>query len=250
MQDISLPDIREGQIIDNIRVSAEEKYTIPPPRYNPSTLLRLMEEQGIGTKATRADIIDTLSRRGYVNGEHITITELGLAVIDVLKDYSPQMLSVEMTRRLEHDMDRIQFGDLREEQVLSETIDFLRPVLEKFKGMEKLIGTTLGEALQKIEMKSRTMGACPVCRTGELVIIRSKKTGKRFAGCTNYRNAKCSFSAPLPQRGEIEITGKKCQVCGFPTIIIKTKSRRPWQLCINTKCERNPITRLKPASTE
>jgi DNA topoisomerase-1 len=250
MGDISLPDIREGQIIDNIRLSAEERYTSAPPRYNPSTLLRLMEDQGIGTKATRADIIDTLSRRGYVNGEHITITELGLAVIDVLKEYSPQMLSVEMTRRLEHDMERIQFGDIRGEQVLSETIDFLRPVLEKFKGMEKPIGATLGEALQKAEKKSRTIGACPVCRTGELVIIRSKKTGKRFIGCTNYRNAECNFSAPLPQRGEIEITGRNCQVCGFPTIVVKTKGRRPWQLCINMKCERNPITRLRRANTE
>nr|MDO8134277.1 DNA topoisomerase I [Candidatus Njordarchaeum guaymaensis] len=249
-EEISLPEIRKGQIIDNIKVSVEEKFTNPPPRYNPSTLLRLMEEQGIGTKATRAETIDTLSRRGYVTGERITMTELGLTVIDILKDYSPQVLSVEMTRQLEQDMERIQFGELRGEQVLSKAVDFLKPVLGKFKEMEKIIGIALDEALQTVARKSKTVGACPVCQTGKLVVIRSRMTGKRFIGCTNYRKGQCKFSAPMPQRGELETTEKKCQVCGFPMIIVRTKGRRPWQLCINTKCERNPISRLKPTNKE
>jgi DNA topoisomerase-1 len=249
-EEISLPDMKEGQLLDNIEVAIQEKFSNPPPRYNPSTLLTLMEVQGIGTKATRAEIIDTLYRRGYVTGERISITELGLALMDVLRDYSPQLLSVEMTRQLEQDMGRIQSGETREEDVLSKTLGFLKPILGDFKKMENAIGATLDKALQRISGKSRAIGACRVCRTGELVVIRSRTTGKRFIGCTNYRKGECSFSSPLPQKGELETTGKTCKVCGFPIIIIRTKGRRPWQLCINMKCEKNPISRIRPTSTE
>jgi DNA topoisomerase-1 len=235
--EILLPQIREGQILEITECTAQEKHTSPPPRYNPSTLLKLMEEQEIGTKATRAEIIDTLSQRGYVTGQQITITDLGLAVVDVLGKYASQVLSVEMTRDLEQDMEGIQSGKLKKEEVLSTAIDFLRPILEKFKATEKTIGTELDEALQSVIRKSATIGVCPVCKSGELMIIRSRKTGKRFIGCTSYRNGKCSFSAPVPQTGVIQTTEKKCQVCGFPIIVIRIRGKRAWQLCVNPKCE-------------
>jgi DNA topoisomerase-1 len=235
--EILLPDIREGQILKITECTSEEKHTSPPPRYNPSTLLKLMEEQEIGTKATRAEIIDTLSQRGYVTGEHITITDLGLAVVDVLGKYASQVLSVEMTRDLEQDIEGIQSGKLKKEEVLSTAVDFLKPILEKFKATEKTIGTELDEALQSVIRKSATIGICPVCKTGELMIIRSRKSGKRFIGCTSYRNGKCNFSAPIPQTGVLQPTEKKCQVCGFPIIAVKIRGRRPWQLCVNPKCE-------------
>jgi DNA topoisomerase-1 len=245
--EILLPEIREGQILEITECTAEEKHTSPPPRYNPSTLLELMEEQEIGTKATRAEIIDTLSRRGYVTGEHITITDLGFAVVDVLRKYASQVLSVEMTRDLEQDMEKIQSGKLKKEEVLSTAIDFLRPVLEKFKATEKAIGTELYEALQSVIRKSVAIGICPVCKTGELMIIRSRKTGKRFIGCTSFRNGTCSFSAPVPQTGVIQTTEKKCQICGFPIIVVRMKGKRPWQLCINNKCEGKSKLKAKAA---
>lgn len=83
--------------------------------------------------------------------------------------------------------------------------------------------------------EERTLGQCPVCRTGKIIIIRSRKTGKRFAGCSNYRDG-CRASAPLPQRGSIRAAAKACSKCGWPVVYVRTW-RRPWRLCINTQCD-------------
>jgi DNA topoisomerase-1 len=244
-EETSLPKIGLGQVIENIKEHIEERFTKPPSRYNPSTLLKLMEEQEIGTKATRAEIIDTLNRRGYVSGDKVGITTLGFAIVDVLRNHSPQILSVDMTRQLEADMEKIQFGEARGEEVISRTVGFLDPLLKNFKAKEKEIGIALDEALKESLRKSSTLGNCPVCKTGELVVIRSRKTGKRFVGCTNYRDGNCRFSAPIPQSGTIQVTGRRCRSCGFPTIIIRLKGRRPWQLCINLDCKKNGRNEVK-----
>jgi DNA topoisomerase-1 len=236
-KEILLPNITEGEILRCIECEAQERHTNPPPRFNASTLLSLMEEQGIGTKATRAEIIDTLVRRGYISGNQIKITDLGFAVVDVLRRCLPQVLSVEMTRNLEGNMEKIQSGELKEDEVLSSVICFLEPVLEEFKTKETAIGKELHNALQESTMESLIIGACPVCKTGELTIIRSRKTGKRFIGCTNYKNGTCSFSAPIPQAGTIQTTDKKCQTCGFPAVLVRFRGKRVWRLCINPKCE-------------
>ncbi|WXG43082.1 MAG: DNA topoisomerase I [Promethearchaeati archaeon SRVP18_Atabeyarchaeia-1] len=243
--DVLLPEIRVGQIIENIEASKVDKFTGPPPRYNPGTLLRLMEEQEIGTKATRAEIIDTLNRRGYVTGEQVVITDLGFAIVDVLRKYSPEILSVDTTRQLERDIERIQFGEIKGPEVISRTISFLEPVLQEFKARETVIGTALNEALRESLRKSSTIGPCPACKAGELMVIRSRKTGKRFVGCTNYQNGGCRFTAPLPQSGVVQPTFKKCPSCQFPIVIVKLKGRKPWQLCINPECETKTRTRAK-----
>ena len=165
------------------------------------------------------------------------VTDLGFAVIDVLRRYLPQVLSVQMTRTLEGNMEKIQSGELKEEEALSQVISFLNPLLQEFKSMETTIGKELYQALQNSTKESLKIGTCPACKTGELTIIRSRKTGKRFIGCTNYPSGTCNFSAPIPQSGIIQATGKGCQTCGFPTILVRYKGKRVWRLCINTKCE-------------
>jgi DNA topoisomerase-1 len=141
-------------------------------------------------------------------------------------------------------MERIQFGETSGQEVISKAIDFLDPVLQKLRATETTIGAALDEALQKSLRKSRTIGPCPVCKSGELVVIRSRSTGKRFVGCSNYQKGQCRFSAPLPQSGTLQLTEKKCQACGFPIVIVRMRGKWPWYLCVNTKCERN--TRNKP----
>jgi DNA topoisomerase-1 len=235
--EIQLPPLKEDQILQCTECLAEEKHTNPLPRYNPSTLLSLMEDEGIGTKATRAEIIDTLSHRGYITGDQINVTDLGFTVVNILRKYLPEVLSVKMTRSLEQDMEKIQSGESKEEEVLSRVTGFLTPVLHEFKRTEATIGRELHDALQKSAKKSFIIGACPACKTGELTIVRSRKTGKRFIGCSNYRNATCSFTAPIPQSGVIQTTEKKCNICGSPTIIVRFRGRRPWRICVNTKCE-------------
>ncbi len=137
-EETSLPPMKEGQKVSVKRVILENKFTNPPPRYNPSSLLRKMEEEEIGTKATRAGIIQTLYDRKYIREEKIVVTDLGFEVIDVLKKYCPTVVSSELTRNLEERMNEIQQGRETRENVLHEAIEILKPVTMKLKEKEKI----------------------------------------------------------------------------------------------------------------
>jgi DNA topoisomerase-1 len=131
-----LPLLEEGQTVPVREVSHKEMHTMPPPRYNPSSLLREMETKELGTKATRAAIIDILFERGYVAGERIAATALGRGVFETLQQYCPKLVSVELTRQLEHEMDAIQQGTITKEHVISEATDTLKKILMDFKQNE------------------------------------------------------------------------------------------------------------------
>jgi len=237
VEDKEFPSLQEEQEIQVVEVKLEERYTAPPPRYNPKSLLNLMEANQIGTKATRAEIIDTLYARHYITGKQIELTDLGFSVVSVLSTYCPSVLSVNLTRKLEEEMSKIELQEKSRQEVLIDAIEKLIPILENFKRKELEIGAALEEALAKVNRKHFVLGVCPICG-GELKIIKSRKSHKRFVGCSNYWNNKCNFSAPLPQSGIIEPTGKTCPKCGFPTVIIRRPKRRPQELCVNWQnCE-------------
>ena len=235
-KEVVLPALKIGRKIPIRKVEAPRKLTRPPPRFNPGSLLGLMEREGIGTKATRSDIIDTMFKRGYVDGREIGVTDLGFTVVESLDRIVPEILSVEMTRRLEEDIEEIRVGKAKAEAVVEEAIRVLGPALSEFKLNEESIGTAINEALLRASRKGVTLGACPVCDTGEIRVITSKQTGKRFAGCANYFQGSCDASYPLPQKGKIQATGRKCSVCGAPRIRVLRRRRRPWDLCINIDC--------------
>jgi DNA topoisomerase-1 len=228
--------MKEGQKVSVKRVILEDKFTNPPSRYNPSSLLRRMEKEEIGTKATRAGIIQTLHNRKYVREERIVVTDLGFEVIDVLKKYCPTVVSIELTRKLEERMNEIQQGKETRENVLRGTIEILKPVTEKLKEKEQVIGERLSQAMQKAKLEERIIGSCPICQNGKLVILRSKKTGKRFAGCTNYFEGTCKTAFPLPQKGLAKPSGRACRSCGWPTVQVWLKGKRVWNLCLNPQC--------------
>ncbi len=231
-----LPPMKERQKVSVKRVILEDKFTQPPPRYNPSSLLRKMEKEEIGTKATRAGIIQTLYDRKYVYEERIMVTDLGFKVIEVLKKYCPTVVSPELTRKLEEKMSEIQQRKETKENVLLNAIEILKPVTEKLKEKEKVIGAQLTQALKKSALDEKTIGACPTCHDGKLVIVYSRKTGKRFVGCTNYFEGKCKTAFPLPQRGSVKPTGNVCKSCGSPTVRVWMRGKRPWNLCLNPEC--------------
>jgi DNA topoisomerase-1 len=235
-KDESLPPMKEGQKVSVKRVVLEDKFTKPPSRYNPSSILRRMEEEEIGTKATRAGIIQTLQNRKYIREERIVITELGFKVVDVLEKYCPIVVSPELTRKLEERMNKIQQGKETREKVLKATVEILKPVTEKLKEKERIIGAQLSQAIKKARLEEKIIGACPICQNGNLVILRSKETGKRFVGCTNYFEGKCRTSFPLPQKGLVKPLVNVCKSCGWPTVRIWIKRKRPWNLCVNPKC--------------
>jgi len=235
-KDVPLPKISENQLIPVTNIEAVKQSTRPPSRYNPSSLLKRMEDEVIGTKATRTDVIDTLYRRGYIEGNPIEMTDLGLTIADVLNRYNPEILSVEMTRRLDQELESIQKGEASADGVIAKTVQFLKRSLSEFKANEGLIGTEIGETLRIETQKATVLGLCPTCGTGEIRIVLNKQTGKRFAGCTNFYNRSCSVRFPLPQRGSVKATGRSCSTCGAPIVRLTRRRRRPWEFCINIEC--------------
>lgn len=235
-REVELPPLMEGQPIPVSGVEAVERYTRPSPRLNPSSLLKLMEDEAIGTKATRTDIIETLYERGYVEDMDIMLTDLGFTIVETLSRYSPSILSVEMTRDLERDLESIQMGKASAEDVVDKAVNLLEPVLEEFKEKEELIGTEINGALRRKAKKDSVLGPCPACRSGEIRVIRNKRTGKRFAGCSNFFEGLCDVSYPLPQKGKIRTTERSCLSCGAPVIRVLRRGRQSWELCVNPDC--------------
>lgn len=235
--EIILPPINTGQKVLFETVTCEDKFTAPPPRYNPSSLLKLMEDQAIGTKATRAEIIDTLFDRNYVQDARMLVTDLGFYVIDTLEKYCKGIISVELTRELEERMKKIEAGEEERENVLDDAISKLKPILEEFKSREEDIGKELSEAIRNASIQERTIGTCPICGTGKLLILRSRRTRKQFVGCSNFFNHLCNAGFPLPQKAIVKPLRRNCSACQWPMVMVRIYGRRrPWNLCFNPNC--------------
>jgi len=236
-KEVILPEIEIGQKM-KINMELIDKYSSPPPRFNQNSLRKFMENEEIGTKATRASIIDKLFDRGYLFEKSIHISDIGAAVSEVLAQHCPEVLSIEMTRELEKKMNQIEKGLLTKTQVLEDAKNTLEPILMTIKDEERIIGTDLVTSIKKTWEKQSFIGKCDKCADGYLRIIRSKATKKRFIGCTNYPN--CQNSFPISQRGKINpIPEKICAYCqdnygkSYPMVTVKIYGSRPFTSCIN-----------------
>ncbi len=224
-----LPEMTKGEPVRVKSMDMHEKETQPPNRYTQASILKEMEDLGLGTKGTRASILDTLYDRGYIKEKSIMVTELGRAVVQALEKHCPEIVSVELTRRFEEDMEKVSTGEKKREQIIEDAERGLTKILEKFRNEEKEIGTEINQAVKQYEREENNIGPCPLCGKGNIMVIRSQKTGKRFAGCSNYPD--CSKSYPLPQKGMLSVSSKKCH-CGLNLVEVKGKGRRPWKLCV------------------
>jgi DNA topoisomerase-1 len=235
IEDKPVPALEEGDELVVIKVDCEQKFEQPPARYNQSSLLEKMEKESIGTKATRAEIISTLISRGYMGGDGgLAATDLGLSVIEIMKKYSPDIVSTSLTREMEAALERVENGELREHELKERAIDLLLEQIMLVKSNEENIGREISTSVVQTAMAQSILGKCPVCHTGNLRMIRSAKTKKRFVGCTNYQSG-CRASAPLPQRGTIKPAKSPCRVCGWPVVYVRS-GRYPWRLCVNVNC--------------
>lgn len=228
-----LPPLKKGDVLDVLNILIQEKETQPPSRYNEASLVKKLEKLNLGTKATRAHIVKTLYDRGYVKDKKIKVTELGLAVVETLEKYCPEMLSEEMTMEFENDMEEIEKGECNKEKILENAKKTLTKILDNFKENEMSIGKELEEALKKTRSNAYVLGKCPKCGHNLRIII-SRATKKRFVGCEGYKDG-CRESFPLPQYGKIEAAGT-CKECGLPKVKIIRKGKRPWTMCIDPKC--------------
>ena len=233
-----LPEINVDDELKFKFIDAKERYTSPPYRYNESTLLKKMEEEKIGTKATRAGIIQTLFDRGYIEGKVIASTPLGNAVVRVLKNEYPILIKSEMTRNLENMMEKVQEERSEVENIILNIKKDLKEMLVLFHKKETEIGLSLYEDLQRTEKSDiLTIGKCLECKKGDLRVIKSRKTGKRFIACSSYfdKSIKCTVTYPLPGTGTIKKTSTSCPHDGLPLIEWR-KGKIRKVICISPDC--------------
>jgi DNA topoisomerase-1 len=240
-----LPHLDVGEGVEVLDLVKLDKQTQPPKRFTQASIVREMEKRSLGTKATRAGIVQTLYDRGYVRGKSIEVSELGLSVVETLDKYCPGVLSESMTTRFEGEMEAVEAGKKDKEEVTREATDTLSEILGDFKKNEEGIGKALAEASMKTKARDREIGPCPSC--GEtLRFITSRRTGKRFIGCSGYSKG-CRYSAPVPQSGRLSVTRNKCKGCGQPIIGVYKAGKRPWTFCFNLEC---PLREEKEEKTD
>jgi DNA topoisomerase I len=247
-----LPALHDGDILKNVAVTMNEKFTKPPSRFNQASLLEEMEKEKIGTKATRSDVISTLFMRNYISsttiyqnennvgrGEGIEATDIGFEIIQSMRKYIPNIVSTDLTRSMEEQLEGVESGKISSAFVIEYAIGKLKEAIVPFKEKEAEIGHQITDAVIITKNKQQmVLGTCPVCSKGSLKIITSDVTKKRFVGCSNYSSGTCNATAPLPQKGSIETTGKTCSICRWPIIkaVYARQAEHHWSFCINMQC--------------
>lgn len=221
-EDRLLPVLQEGDILAVDKTEIVDKETNPPSRYGQGRLIRIMEELGLGTKATRHDIISKLYSRAYVHGNPLQPTKTAYAVVEALEEYAATITKPDMTSKLEEDMDKIAEGDIKEDDVVQESREMLDSVFEDLEKNKEDISESLRTGLRE----DKVVGTCQKC--GSQLMVRRSKRGSRFIGCEGYPD--CNFSLPLPKSGQVIVTDKLCEEHGLYHIRIITPGRRPWNL--------------------
>ncbi len=216
-KDTILPEFEEGEKLNAESVTPTQHFTEPPKRYTEASLIKKLEEDGIGRPSTYAMIIDTIQARGYVTlapvaeksrTKFFTPTEQGILTTDKLDQYFSSIINVSYTRDMESELDEIAEGTREEVPTLRSFYDKFTPLLDTaYEKMEKIAPEKVGEV-------------CPDCG-GELV-YRNSRYGK-FISCSNFPKCKYTRSLVTKEKEKPEPTGKMCPECGKE--LLKRKSR-------------------------
>ncbi len=232
LEEEEMPPVQKGDILDVMKTQMHDKETQPPKRYTPASIIKELEKRGLGTKATRAAIVDSLYQRGYVHEKSIQATEIGIRTCETLERYAPSILDEKLTRHFEDEMEEIRQGKKKEEDILARARQVLEKLLSEFKAKEKQVGADLIKAMKETRDEINFVGCCPKCKEGDLQ-IRKGRYG-RFIACNKYPECKTTFS--LPSSGVVKGLRKDCTECAYPLIEIHARRKRPQQLCINPDC--------------
>jgi DNA topoisomerase I len=232
-EDVELPKFDVGEKVGVEDKLKARKETKPPKRYTQASLVSELESRHLGTKSTRASIIDTLMKRGYASGTaSIEVSDFGLKVCEVLQKYAPEILDENLTRKIEDEMEGIQEGKTEKEKVIAEGREILTGILDKWKRNEAKIGADLAEALKVTLAAESIIGVCDKC--GKNLRIIRMGGGRQFIGCTGY--PACRNAYPLPGGAFVKPLNKPCPTCGKPTVFVKRSGGRPFTMCIDPKC--------------
>ena len=258
-----LVPVEVGQSLKSEKLLPKQHFTQPPARYTEATLIKALEEKGIGRPSTYAPTVETVLARNYVvrEAKQFYPTELGILVVDLLKEHFPDIIDVNFTAGMENKLDGIEEGDYEWKAVVR---DFYEPFSRELAAAEEKIGQIKIEdevseeicekcgrnmvikmgrfgkflacpgfpecsnakpLLEKIDV------TCPVCGKGDVVLRRSKK-GRTFYGCSDY--PECSFvSWDRP-------TGKRCPKCDEILVERNTKKGK-LVICSNKECNFEPV---------
>jgi DNA topoisomerase I len=262
--DEEIPKLTEGQelVLDG-DAWLVDKETQPPSRIGQGKLIELMEERGLGTKATRADIIQKLYDRGYVFGNPPEPSETGIAMYKAFHEFVPRMATPEMTAELEEDMDQIAAGKTSKDEVVGISRDMLHSTTAALQDRREEFAKEIWAGMDE----DKFLGPCKVCEEAgrkrengspnRLRIIQLKG-GKRMYGCEGWNRDdpeapdSCQVSGPLPGRGyDLWRLEERCSICGeMPRLTVKGFRGRPWKLCLNDECPSMVEMREKRAERE
>ena len=219
-----LPDVKKGELLPIKKVSYEEKETKPPSRYTQSSLIKEMEKLNLGTKSTRAEIIQKLFERGYVEGNPIKPTRLGIALVESLESNNVEVVKPDMTAKLEMDMDAIERGEVEKSTVVEESKNMLKNILSSLHTKREDVGRNMRESMRY------EIGKAP--NGDRLIYIQRKRLVVRETdGEAIFYN--------LPKTGRVEFLEEKCPVCGLPMIKIIRRGQSPEKRCLDPKCSYN-----------
>ncbi|MDI3534742.1 MAG: topoisomerase [Thermosediminibacterales bacterium] len=253
-----LPELKEKQKLLLKNLFPEQHFTQPPPRFTEATLVKTLEEKGIGRPSTYAPIIDTIIQRGYVEkiDNRFKPTELGNLVVEIMKEYFSDIIDVDFTAEMENELDKIEIGEADWKQTLEKFYQSFIKDLKKAEEKLKKIKIEDEESDEICELCGRTMVIkygrfgkflacpgfpeckntkpffetidveCPVC--GGNIVKRYSKKGRVFFGCSNY--PECNFMSWH------QPTKEKCPVCGSVLVKRKSKKKGEYLKCINNEC--------------
>lgn len=206
-----LPELKVGDKVKLNEIRSEQHFTEPPPRYSEASLVKALEEHGIGRPSTYASIISTLQSREYVvlDKKRFQPTDVGRVVVKFLTEHFTRYVDYDFTAHLEDELDEVSRGE-------RQWIPLMKEFWDPFKA---LIGT-IDESVQRKDVTQEAIDeACPDC--GKPLSIRLGRNG-RFIGCTNY--PECSYTRNMENKEtsnepEIDLQGRKCNDCGGDLVI-------------------------------
>ncbi len=223
--EVKIPDLKEGDCLKLKEVLPKQHFTSPPPRYTEASLVKALEEHGIGRPSTYAPIISKIQQKNYVEKveKALAPTVLGMTLSGQLSKYFKDIMNYEFTANMESKLDDIAEDKLKWNEVIKE---FYTPFVVTVQEAKK--------NMQKVLIESDTL--CPNC--GSKMVVRTSRYGTQFLGCSKY--PECKTMLPLNKDGKVmpqsETTDEKCEKCNSP-MIQKTGPYGPYLECTNDACK-------------
>jgi DNA topoisomerase-1 len=209
---VAIPELKVGDKLVLLALFPEQCFTQPPLRYTEATLIKALEQRGIGRPSTYAPIISTVQERGYVYKENgkLCPDEIGVVVNDILTQHFPKIVDLDFTAQLEEELDEIAQGEKRWVPVIK---DFYMP-------FEEMLNQA-AEKIERVKIAKPTKEICPDC--GRPMVLKTGRFGK-FLSCSGYPDCKKTMSFVVK-------TGVSCPQCGKELIERTTKKRRVFYGC-------------------